>query len=1116
MLMPTKYYGKELTRYKEKSGGKNKSDVDGFYETSDHERFFIKKPADKSELFTELFAGLLLNEFKSRKLISEVYFPSLICADVIQFDDDSYGLIQPLVAFDELHKIIGTSYSDGSDRDPIKEALSGPNYYTSVTKLGESFGLSIALMFSLLLGAHSVHSGNIVALKGNEKSTSLQFGRIDWGDAFRNFAHKENNTDILYAYENRGVFNYKRFTKDYFLNFKKINGLFPAMAEKAKDLLPKVPEDIMLDIVVSALKKIPSDFIDQTTKNKLANVMCMPSFKEVQLGPDAHVDAFATEMAKLLEQRMTKITELKDIVVQEIPENMYASVIHLPPQTLKFEEFTSFPDIITQWSSSMRPDSTIDIAGLNLSNLANVFNTYVSDLANVCESTNQWAHTPSNNHNMFQPYDMGHGEQIHGHAFVPQYKESTILRRLFSIDPRTLNTPRFAAFETAIQNYSKEHTESEWVKIQTVLGLGQEIVMLLNIINQTQKFGMEEEVNQNIERFKTNLSAFLKAEAEVRHIIDNPRVPPHKEPAYESNFFYPLGDIELNEMSGDQLATIYLEEMNDFVPSRLIVRIIRNDTLWHRMNQAFDCGAYNPRLDSPMEKIAKAREWRQLFEIEHAHTTQHIKVLEQQTALLNKEVQEKSDEARDLNTALLQQKEATQELIRKVERLEQQHSEFQSIKEELVLLKPEIELLKRKLDAAAKKEQSILIGHAEEINSLHQKMSEKESRISQLDEQLQALEKVNSELQDEIKKEQQVKIHAEQSALLIKEELDKLNPELIRLQNELATATEQSSHLSSEQAHKIEELGSQLNTSHVLLKQANEELIQLAELNKTLHSEVDQLREGKILAENSAQKLTEELRTLKIQMEQLHVQLAEKDRSISELHQQRTVTSSEDKPLTEADLSTSASVRKKEQDEFIQQQLKNEIVLLQEELKKRKTQKDPIEELIRSHTRAEQQYETALKDKKPINFARWERMAPVFLQVKNIEMKAAELERRNELKAASAAYNLASKIRAEIQGYAESDEQDEQLALNDFKIKAGRHIDASKNTLIHHREEWKYILANVTVGILLLGIGYAAAILINKQVTGHYTFFSKTDSIKQVEQLNESIVANAIKPGNGG
>ncbi|WP_081964880.1 hypothetical protein [Legionella norrlandica] len=143
------YQGKEIVRFKEKQGGKNKSDVDGFYRTTDGtgQEFFIKKPADQRELFTELFAGLLLREFMKRGLIDERYFPSLICADVIQFKEGSYGLIQPLVSFDELHKLIGTSYSDGKDRDEVKETLFGPSYYTEITKQNKYFGLSMALCF---------------------------------------------------------------------------------------------------------------------------------------------------------------------------------------------------------------------------------------------------------------------------------------------------------------------------------------------------------------------------------------------------------------------------------------------------------------------------------------------------------------------------------------------------------------------------------------------------------------------------------------------------------------------------------------------------------------------------------------------------------------------------------------------------------------------------------------------------------------------------------------------------------------------------------------------------------------------------------------------------------
>lgn len=39
------YQGKEIVRFKEKTGGKNKSDVDGFYKDSDGRKFFIKNRA---------------------------------------------------------------------------------------------------------------------------------------------------------------------------------------------------------------------------------------------------------------------------------------------------------------------------------------------------------------------------------------------------------------------------------------------------------------------------------------------------------------------------------------------------------------------------------------------------------------------------------------------------------------------------------------------------------------------------------------------------------------------------------------------------------------------------------------------------------------------------------------------------------------------------------------------------------------------------------------------------------------------------------------------------------------------------------------------------------------
>lgn len=76
-----------------------------------------------------------------------------------------------------------------------------------------------------------------------------------------------------------------------------------------------------------------------------------------------------------------------------------------------------------------------------------------------------------------------------------------------------------------------------------------------------------------------------------------------------------------------------------------------------------------------------------------------------------------------------------------------------------------------------------------------------------------------------------------------------------------------------------------------------------------------------------------------------------------------------------------------------------------------------------------------------------------------------------------------------------------------FKNQAQQHIEQSKAVLNHHRAEWKYIVANLALAILSVGVGYGVASLINKAINGNFTFFSVTNSGQQVSQLEESILA---------
>ncbi|STX28099.1 substrate of the Dot/Icm secretion system, LepB-like [Legionella beliardensis] len=325
-----RYKGKVLTKLNGTLGGKNQ--IKGFYEDSEGQVYFIKKPTDLKELFTELLAGLLLKEFKKRHLIPSRYMDSLIDADWIQFEDGSYGLIQPKIEFTELHKIIGTGFRDGSDRNPLIEMLSGSNRYAQLTKkLTPYYGLSMALMFSILFGDYSVHSGNVVCCRHQstpEGQLITQFARIDWGAAFRYFGYYD---DILNPFEYQGWLNFKIYSKGYIFNYKKIKGLFPAMAEKATNLLEKIDEDLVQEMICSALQSLPVDLLTASVQKELATYLGIPSFEKVMFDEQASYQPFAIDFCNILFKRLDKLRTLKDLTGNH--SFLYQSMIFATPLT---------------------------------------------------------------------------------------------------------------------------------------------------------------------------------------------------------------------------------------------------------------------------------------------------------------------------------------------------------------------------------------------------------------------------------------------------------------------------------------------------------------------------------------------------------------------------------------------------------------------------------------------------------------------------------------------------------------------------------------------------------------------------------------------------------------
>ncbi|CEK09719.1 hypothetical protein [Legionella hackeliae] len=467
------YNGKELTKYKDKTGGKNKDPIDGFYRDSDGNEFFIKNPADSRELFTELFAGLLLEEFKRRDLIPKRYHSSFICSNYIRLEDGCYALIQPKVSFKELFHVIGTGNKEGSDRHSLTEVLFGPDYYVRLTEIESHFGLSMILMISLLFGDYSVHSGNVVCL--NSTTKAIQFGRIDLGAAFRNFGYKANNSNILYPLEYQGWFNHTGLTKGYFLNYKKIIGLFPAIAQKAKTLEQKLSTPLLEDTINTVLAKIPADLIDESVKNRLSSYLGISSFSEISLGKEQNSSSFCRDFIEILELRLKKITELHDLVPADYGK-LYRSkskenLIAHQKLALLTNNKLSFPQQMETWQALLAGSRSACLTAdkIHLGELVAEFNHFLNTLIDHVASTQAKIDESTLSSQNCQ-------EDI-----VCSCPEALYLRKFF-----TLNRDGIPTFsENTLEGLPNPH-DPPWSTVHTLLTAGFNILVTLRITQETQ------------------------------------------------------------------------------------------------------------------------------------------------------------------------------------------------------------------------------------------------------------------------------------------------------------------------------------------------------------------------------------------------------------------------------------------------------------------------------------------------------------------------------------------------------------------------------------------------------------------------------------------------------
>lgn len=135
-----------------------------------------------------------------------------------------------------------------------------------------------------------------------------------------------------------------------------------------------------------------------------------------------------------------------------------------------------------------------------------------------------------------------------------------------------------------------------------------------------------------------------------------------------------------------------------------------------------------------------------------------------------------------------------------------------------------------------------------------------------------------------------------------------------------------------------------------------------------------------------------------------------------------------------------------------------------------------------------------------------ELMAPLFINISQLRAYADVMKQKKLSKEHQAASTLATRLHEEIETFLHADKIDGKAAIKSFKDKCICHLKQAEPDLKSYGG-WKILLANTLLAILLLVVGYAIAILINKSQTGRYAFFRKPDSAMTVESLVTNIDA---------
>lgn len=533
-------------------------------------------------------------------------------------------------------------------------------------------------------------------------------------------------------------------------------------------------------------------------------------------------------------------------------------------------------------------------------------------------------------------------------------------------------------------------------------------------------------------------------------------------------------------------------------------------------------------LNSELERIAFAQKQTALaFEALKSESSTEKELLQKNLVLqvektnatqesLN-QLQEKMEIVRQENERLsveaLSFTSTTQKLTEKVVRLERQ---LESKTQEALQLVLQVAEMENNLFQAKTK-------HELDLKSFDDQKSVSSQKILELTRQIQETDKehqgILSELKSQLNLEQQrhktleMQLLAEmehyksqQSSLYeaSQNQVLKLKEELVRLRQEnenLVLQIKKKSKLPQEEREMLYEQ----------LRSQQEKIVNAEELSARLKGTEEQLQTENQLLHSEIRKLTNALHSMESELTQLKMKLTDSEKLSGEERKHL---------LDEVQIKERNLISAKQQFEELKATLgktqQANAALNEENQSLRLKDRQYQEHIARLEIRMQELQIEQSNNLTPAMKQALIGLAPVFIQLINLEEQSRSLLRRGHIHEYTLAAKLAVNIRKEIDIYlTHVDKPTEENALAQLKINCGKYIEKVTPDLEVHRG-WKQILGNLAACIAGLGVGYAIAGIINKLTTGHFFFFNQTKSMKAVNglqsSLNEFESANTLVP----